>query len=60
MKNESMSLDEAKQILKNNGYLVEDFEEDVARRRLNELSMAHLTFKVTKRTSSIPVFPSLR
>ena len=37
MKNESMSLDEAKQILKNNGYLVEDFEEDVARRRLNEL-----------------------
>ena len=37
MKNESMSLDEAKQILKNNGYLVEDFEEDVARRRLNGL-----------------------
>ena len=37
MKNESMSLNEAKQILKNNGYLVEDFEEDVARRRLNEL-----------------------
>lgn len=37
MKNESMSLDEAKQILKNNGFLVEDFEEDVARRRLNEL-----------------------
>ena len=37
MKNESMCLDEAKQILKNNGFLVEDFEEDVARRRLNEL-----------------------
>lgn len=37
MKNESMSLDEAKQILKNNGFLVEDFEEDVAKRRLNEL-----------------------
>ena len=37
MKNESMSLNEAKQILKNNSYLVEDFEEDVARRRLNEL-----------------------
>lgn len=37
MKNESMSLDEAKQILMNNGFLVEDFEEDVARRRLNEL-----------------------
>lgn len=37
MKNESMSLDEAKQILKNNGFLVEDFEEDVARRRLNGL-----------------------
>ena len=37
MKNESMSLNEAKQILKNNGFLVEDFEEDVARRRLNEL-----------------------
>jgi len=32
-----MNLDEAKQILKNNGFLVEDFEEDVARRRLNEL-----------------------
>lgn len=37
MKNEAMNLDEAKQILKNNGFLVEDFEEDVARRRLNEL-----------------------
>lgn len=37
MKNEAMNLDEAKQILKNNGFIVEDFEEDVARRRLNEL-----------------------
>jgi len=37
MKNEAMNLDEAKQILKNNGFLVEDFEEDVARKRLNEL-----------------------
>ena len=37
MKNESMSLNEAKQILKNNGFLVENFEENVARRRLNEL-----------------------
>lgn len=40
MKNEAMNLDEAKQILKNNGFLVEDFEEDVARRRLNELEGA--------------------
>ena len=32
-----MNLDEAKQILKNAGYLIEDFEEDVARKRLNEL-----------------------
>jgi parvulin-like peptidyl-prolyl isomerase len=32
-----MQLDEAKQILKNAGYLIEDFEEDVARKRLNEL-----------------------
>ena len=31
---------EAKEILKNNGYLVEDFEEDVARKRLNELEGA--------------------
>lgn len=37
MKNEAMNLNEAKQILKNNGFLVEDFEEDVARRRLNGL-----------------------
>lgn len=37
MKNESMSLDEAKHILENNGFLVEDFEEDLARKRLNEL-----------------------
>lgn len=37
MKNEAMNLDEAKQILKNNGFIVEDFEEDVARRRLNAL-----------------------
>lgn len=37
MKNESMSLDEAKHILENNGFLVEDFEENVARKRLNEL-----------------------
>lgn len=32
-----MQLYEAKQILKNAGYLVEDFEENVARKRLNEL-----------------------
>lgn len=32
-----MNLDEAKKILKNAGYLIEDFEEDVARKRLNEL-----------------------
>ena len=32
-----MQIDEAKEILKSNGYLVEDFEEDVARKRLNEL-----------------------
>ena len=32
-----MRLDEAKQILEENGYLIEDFEEDVARKRLNEL-----------------------
>ena len=32
-----MNLNEAKEILKNNGYIVEDFEEDVARKRLNEL-----------------------
>jgi hypothetical protein len=32
-----MQLYEAKQILKNAGYLIEDFEEDVARKRLNEL-----------------------
>ena len=37
IKNESMSLDEAKHILENNGFLVEDFEEDLARKRLNEL-----------------------
>lgn len=32
-----MNLNEAKEILKNAGYIVEDFEEDVARKRLNEL-----------------------
>lgn len=32
-----MNLNEAKEILKNNGYIIEDFEEDVARKRLNEL-----------------------
>ena len=32
-----MHLDEAKQILNDAGYIVEDFEEDVARKRLNEL-----------------------
>lgn len=32
-----MRLDEAEKILKNAGYLIEDFEEDVARKRLNEL-----------------------
>ena len=32
-----MKLDEAKEILKNAGYIIEDFEEDVARKRLNEL-----------------------
>ena len=32
-----MKLDEAKELLENNGYIVEDFEEDVARKRLNEL-----------------------
>lgn len=35
-----MKLDEAKEILKSNGYLVEDLEEDVARKRLNELDGA--------------------
>ena len=35
-----MKLDEAKEILKNNGYIVEDFEEDAARKRLNELEGA--------------------
>ena len=35
-----MQLYEAKQILKNAGYLIEDFEEDVARKRLNELEGA--------------------
>lgn len=32
-----MNLNEAKEILKNAGYIIEDFEEDVARKRLNEL-----------------------
>lgn len=32
-----MKLNEAKEILKNAGYIIEDFEEDVARKRLNEL-----------------------
>jgi hypothetical protein len=32
-----MKLDVAKEILNKNGYLLEDFEENVARRRLNEL-----------------------
>lgn len=32
-----MRLDEAKQILEENGYLVEDFEENAARKRLSEL-----------------------
>ena len=32
-----MKLDEAKELLENNGYIIEDFEEDVARKRLNEL-----------------------
>lgn len=32
-----MNLNEAKELLENNGYIVEDFEEDVARKRLNEL-----------------------
>ena len=32
-----MRLDEAEKILKNAGYLIEDFEENVARKRLNEL-----------------------
>lgn len=32
-----MNLYEAKYLLKENGYLLEDFEEDVARKRLNEL-----------------------
>lgn len=32
-----MELNEAKEILNNAGYLVEDFEENVARKRLNEL-----------------------
>lgn len=32
-----MNLNEAKEILKNAGYIVEDFEEVVARKRLNEL-----------------------
>ena len=35
-----MKLDEAKELLENNGYIVEDFEEDVARKRLNELEGA--------------------
>lgn len=35
-----MNLNEAKEILKNAGYIVEDFEEDVARKRLNELEGA--------------------
>ena len=33
----AMSLGEAKEILENSGFLVEDFEEDVARKRLREL-----------------------
>ena len=32
-----MKIDEAKEILKHAGYIIEDFEEDVARKRLNEL-----------------------
>ena len=32
-----MNLNEAKELLENNGYIIEDFEEDVARKRLNEL-----------------------
>lgn len=32
-----MELNEAKELLQKNGYLLEDFEEDVARKRLNEL-----------------------
>lgn len=32
-----MKLEEAKVVLKENGYILEDFEEDVARKRLNEL-----------------------
>lgn len=32
-----MNLYEAKYLLKENGYILEDFEEDVARKRLNEL-----------------------
>lgn len=32
-----MNLNEAKELLKNAGYLLEDFEENVARKRLNEL-----------------------
>ena len=35
-----MKLDEAKELLENNGYIIEDFEEDVARKRLNELEGA--------------------
>lgn len=35
-----MELNEAKQLLENNGYIVEDFEEDEARKRLNELEGA--------------------
>lgn len=35
-----MNLNEAKELLENNGYIVEDFEEDVARKRLNELEGA--------------------
>ena len=35
-----MNLNEAKEILKNAGYIIEDFEEDVARKRLNELEGA--------------------
>ena len=35
-----MNLNEAKEILKNAGYIIEDFEEDIARKRLNELEGA--------------------
>lgn len=40
MKNETMSVEDAKHILENNGFLVEDFEENIARRRLSELDGA--------------------